>query len=156
MYSLPTQSVIYAKLCTSLWKNPSSRDRAARTILDDILIMSPSALVLLAAKAALPVDRPVESIFPCESASLFLLVSDSRAWPGRFNEELLSCRRERETAQLLFRLFWKLNLSSSATLRLSSSGASRSSQSVDADFGIGIAIASSGRVLLAFLSCVGR
>lgn len=62
-----------------------------------------------------------------KAASVFLLVSDYRAWPGRSNEELLSCQRDRETAQLLFRLIWKLNLSSGATLRLSSSGANRSS-----------------------------
>lgn len=84
---------------------------------------------------------------------MLLLVSDYQAPPGRSNKELLSCERDRETAQLLFRLIWKLNLSSGATLRLYTSGANRSSQSVVADFGFGIAIASSGRVLLAFLSC---
>jgi hypothetical protein len=85
--------------------------------------------------------KPWESIFPCKGASVFPLVSDYEAWPRRSNEELLSCHRDRETAQLLFRLIWRLNLSSGATLRLSSSRANRSSQSVDADFGIGIAIA---------------
>jgi hypothetical protein len=87
-----------------------------------------------------------------KAASVFVLVSDYQAWPGRCDEELLSCQREREAAQLLSRLIWKLNLSSGATLRLSSSGANRSSQSADADFGIGIAIAPFDGVLLAFLS----
>jgi hypothetical protein len=87
-----------------------------------------------------------------KAASGFLLVSDYQAWPGRSNEELLSCESDGETAQLPLRLIWRLNLLSGATLRTSSNGANRSSQSFDADSGIGIAIAPLSRVLLAFLS----
>jgi hypothetical protein len=104
-------------------------------------------------KAALARVRRCGKVFShVKAASVFLLVSDYQAWPGRSNEELLSCQRDRETAQLLFCLIWKLNLSSSVTSRLSSSGPNTSSQSVDADFGIGIAIAPSGRVSLRVLS----
>lgn len=75
LYSLPTPSVIYAKLCTSSWKNAYRRDIAARAILNDILTMSPSALVRLTVicvreyffvspKATLRVYRAVGKYFP--------------------------------------------------------------------------------------------
>ena len=155
MYSLPTPSVIYAKVCTSSRKNPYSRDIDARTILNDILIMSPSACPThrylrpfslstscVCHRSRLARVRSRGKVFShVKAATVFLLVSNYQAWPGRSDEELLSCQRDRETAQLLVRIIRRLNRLSGATLRLSSSRANRSSQSVDADFGIGIAIA---------------
>jgi hypothetical protein len=144
-------------------ENPYSRDIDARTILNNILIMSPPALVRLTVICdSLSTFCVTEShlarvlsrgkVFShVNRVRCFSQVSDYQAWPGRSKEELLSCQRDREIAQLLFCLIWKLNLSVGATLRLSGSGANTNSQSVDADFGIGIAIAPSGRVL--FISC---
>src|SRR5580704_8349459 len=159
------QSVIYAKLCTSSWKNPCNRDIDARTHSQRHFDYEPlsscrthrylrlAKYFLCHRKPPRACTEPRESIFPCKAASVFLLVSDYQAWPGRSKEELLSCQRDRETAQRRFGLIWKLNLSVGATLRLSSSGPNASSQSVDGDFGIGIAIAPSGRVL--FISLLG-